>query len=119
MNLLPGRDVPMMSGGLLGISRQWWWETGGLDDQMVAWGGHALLKTWGSNGVQKTAKTAEKRENRLFHKNRFFDNFKLYLGGLGVSGGMAWTMRTDSLEVWRDLVLHVHMGIVTPKSWGF
>ena len=28
------------------------------------------------------------------------------MGGLGVSGGMAWTMRTDSLELWRDLVLH-------------
>ena len=27
-------------------------------------------------------------------------------GGLGVSRGMAWTVRTDSLEVWRDLVLH-------------
>ena len=23
-----------------------------------------------------------------------------------MSGGMAWTMRTDSLELWRDLVLH-------------
>ena len=28
------------------------------------------------------------------------------MGGLGVSGGMAWTVRTDSLEVWQDLVLH-------------
>ena len=60
----------------------------------------------GSNGVQKTSKTAEKLKNRLFHKNRFFDNFKLNMGGLGVSGGMAWTVRTDSLELWRDLVLH-------------
>ena len=60
----------------------------------------------GSNGVQKTAKTVEKLKNRLFHKNRFFDNFKLNMGGLGVSGGMAWTVRIDSLELWRDLVLH-------------
>ena len=60
----------------------------------------------GSNGDQKTRKTAEKLENRLFHKNLFFDNFKLNMGGLGVSGGMAWTMRTDSLELWWDLVLH-------------
>ena len=36
----------------------------------------------------------------------FFDNFKLYLGGLGVSGGMAWTIRGDSLELWPGLVLH-------------
>ena len=28
------------------------------------------------------------------------------MGGLGGSGGMAWTVRTDSLELWRDLVLH-------------
>ena len=60
----------------------------------------------GSNGVQKASKTAEKLKNILFHKNMFFDNFKLNMGGLGVSGGMAWTIRTDSLEVWRDLVLH-------------
>ena len=60
----------------------------------------------GSNGVQKTGKTAEKLKIRLFHKKRFFDNFKLNMGGLGVSGGMAWTVRTDSLELWQDLVLH-------------
>ena len=35
-----------------------------------------------------------------------FSQFKLYLRGLGVSGGMAWTVRGDSLELWRDLVLH-------------
>jgi len=36
----------------------------------------------------------------------FLHNFKLYLGGLGVSRGMAWTIRSHSLELWRDLVLH-------------
>ena len=62
---------------------------------------------WGdTNGVQKIRKTTEKLKNRLFHKNRVFDNFKLKVGGLGVSGGMAWTVRTDSLEVWQNLVLH-------------
>ena len=60
----------------------------------------------GTNGVQKTAKTVEKLKIYLFTKKRFFANFKLYLGGLGVSRGMAWTVRTDFLEVWRDLVLH-------------
>ena len=54
----------------------------------------------------KNSKNCRKTENRLFHKNLFFDNFKLNMGGLGVSGGMAWTMRADFLEVWRDLVLH-------------
>ena len=57
-------------------------------------------------GLRKPEKTAEKLKNRLFHKNRFFDNFKLNMGGLRVSRGMAWTVRTDFLELWRDLVLH-------------
>ena len=55
---------------------------------------------------KQNTKNAGKLQNHVFHKNLFFYNFKWYLGGLGVSGGMAWTMRTDSLEVWRDLVLH-------------
>mgnify|MGYP002805706534 CR=1 FL=1 len=58
-------------------------------------------------GLEKTAK---KLKNRLFHKNRFFDNFKLNMGGLGVSGGMAWTVRTDSSDLWQDLVL-LGMGV--------
>ena len=61
-------------------------------------------------------------ENRVFHKNMFFYNFKWYLGGLGVSRGCAWTIRTDSLELWRDLVLH-GMGEVDfhvfGKYWKF
>ena len=56
--------------------------------------------------AQKNAKTTEKLTNLLFHKNHFFGNFKWYLGGLGVSGGMAWTVRCDSLELWQGLVLH-------------
>ena len=39
------------------------------------------------------------------HRHVFY-NFKWYLGGLGVSGGMARTIRTDFLELWWDLVLH-------------
>ena len=54
----------------------------------------------------KNNKNYRKTEKSFFHKNCFFDNFKLYLGGLGVSGGMAWTIRCDSLELWQDLVLH-------------
>jgi len=59
-----------------------------------------------SDAARKSSKTADKLKNARFHKNLFFDNFKLNMGGLGVSGGMAWTMRPDFLEVWRDLVLH-------------
>ena len=36
------RYVPIMSGGLLAISRRWWRETGGYDGRMVAWGGENM-----------------------------------------------------------------------------
>ena len=38
----PGRDAPLMSGGLLALSRRWWEETEGYDTKMVAWGGERL-----------------------------------------------------------------------------
>jgi len=44
-----GRDVPIMSGGLLAMTRQWWHETGGYDHYMKAWGGENIdqsLRTW-------------------------------------------------------------------------
>ena len=42
----------------------------------------------------------------VFSQKLFFSQFKLYFLGLGVSGGMAWTVRCDSLELWRGLVFH-------------
>lgn len=45
----PGRDVPLMSGGLLALSRRWWEETGGYDNRMVAWGGENIdqsIRVW-------------------------------------------------------------------------
>ena len=41
--------VPIMSGGLLAMSRKWWLETGGYDRQMRGWGGENLdqsLRIW-------------------------------------------------------------------------
>lgn len=55
------RDVPLMSGGLLGISRQWWEETGGYDEHMVAWGGENIdqsLRTWLCGGRIEAAQGA-------------------------------------------------------------
>mmetsp|Transcript_10357 Transcript_10357/g.36405 ORF Transcript_10357/g.36405 Transcript_10357/m.36405 type:complete len:717 (+) Transcript_10357:844-2994(+) len=48
-NSYPGPYVPIMSGGLLAITRFWWEETGGYDEHMLSWGGENLdqsLRTW-------------------------------------------------------------------------
>ncbi|EZG51527.1 glycosyltransferase-like family 2 protein [Gregarina niphandrodes] len=46
-------EVPIMSGGLLALSRQWWEYTGGFDSRMEIWGGENIeqsVKTWMSGG---------------------------------------------------------------------
>merc|ERR1740121_2949136 len=48
-NSYPGPYVPIMSGGLLALTRYWWQETGGYDSEMLSWGGENLdqsLRTW-------------------------------------------------------------------------
>jgi len=43
----------MLSGGLLGMSRRWWIETGGYDDQMLGWGGENIdqgVRMWVCGG---------------------------------------------------------------------
>ena len=51
--------VPIMSGGLLAMSRRWWQETGGYDTGMIGWGGENIdqsLRAWlcGGEIVQAT-----------------------------------------------------------------
>ena len=51
--------VPIMSGGLLAMSRRWWVETGGYDSTMIGWGGENIdqsLRIWlcGGEIVQAT-----------------------------------------------------------------
>jgi hypothetical protein len=51
--------VPIMSGGLLAMSRRWWTETGGYDASMIGWGGENIdqsLRAWlcGGEIVQAT-----------------------------------------------------------------
>lgn len=53
--------VPILSGGLLGMSRRWWNETGGYDEQMVGWGGENLdqsLRSWLCGGEIVSAQDA-------------------------------------------------------------
>lgn len=57
----PGRDVPLMSGGLLALTRRWWYETGGYDEHMVAWGGENIdqsLRIWLCGGRIEVAEGA-------------------------------------------------------------
>ena len=57
----PGRDAPLMSGGLLALSRRWWEETGGYDTKMVAWGGENIdqsLRSWLCGGRIEVAEGA-------------------------------------------------------------
>jgi len=45
----PSPYVPVMSGGLLALSAEWWKLTGGYDDSMHGWGGENLdqsLRSW-------------------------------------------------------------------------
>uniref|UniRef100_A0A7S4S9Y2 Polypeptide N-acetylgalactosaminyltransferase n=1 Tax=Alexandrium monilatum TaxID=311494 RepID=A0A7S4S9Y2_9DINO len=51
--------VPVLSGGLLGISKRWWNETGGYDEKMIGWGGENLdqsLRSWLCGGEIVMAK---------------------------------------------------------------
>jgi len=51
--------VPILSGGLLGMSKRWWNETGGYDQQMIGWGGENLdqsLRSWLCGGEIMMAK---------------------------------------------------------------
>ena len=64
---------------------------------------HLVQQAREPKNMQKLTKHGKKR---FLQNNCFFPNFKWYFGGLGVSGGMAWTIRGDSLELWQGLVLH-------------
>eukprot|EP00397_Hematodinium_sp_SG-2012_P034157 GEMP01036591.1.p1 GENE.GEMP01036591.1~~GEMP01036591.1.p1 ORF type:complete len:544 (+),score=104.16 GEMP01036591.1:318-1949(+) len=55
-------DVPALSGGLLALSKRWWTETGGYDDQMIGWGGENIdqsFRTWLCGGEMKSARSSQ------------------------------------------------------------
>lgn len=57
--------VPCMSGGLLGLTREWWEHTGGLDDGMQVWGAENIeqsVRTWLSGG-----EIVVSRQSRVLH----------------------------------------------------
>jgi len=54
-------SVPVLSGGLLGISRRWWNDTAGYDPGMAGWGGENIdqsLRCWLCGGEIVRAKDA-------------------------------------------------------------
>ncbi|CAD7957973.1 unnamed protein product [Amoebophrya sp. A120] len=49
----PGDEVPILSGGLLLMTKKWWNEMGGYDDGMLEWGGENIeqsLRCWMCGG---------------------------------------------------------------------
>ena len=56
--------------------------------------------------LRKKRKNCRKKGKQVFSQKHVFRNLEWYLGSLGVSGGMACTIRCDSLELWPGLVLH-------------
>lgn len=55
-------SVPVLSGGLLGISQRWWNETGGYDTEMKGWGGENLdqsLRSWLCGGEIMALRSAQ------------------------------------------------------------
>eukprot|EP00928_Gymnodinium_smaydae_P019820 TRINITY_DN17631_c0_g1_i1.p1 TRINITY_DN17631_c0_g1~~TRINITY_DN17631_c0_g1_i1.p1 ORF type:complete len:736 (-),score=41.86 TRINITY_DN17631_c0_g1_i1:250-2457(-) len=52
----------MLSGGLAGLSRRWWWESGGFDDKMLGWGGENIdqgIRMWVCGGEIVAAPNAQ------------------------------------------------------------
>lgn len=53
--------IPVISGGLVALSREWWRESGGFDKQMRGWGGENVdqsLRTWLCGGDVVRARTS-------------------------------------------------------------
>lgn len=53
--------IPIISGGLVALTRSWWIESGGFDDKMRGWGGENLdqsLRTWLCGGEILRAKSS-------------------------------------------------------------
>jgi len=54
--------IAVISGGLLGMSRRWWLETGGYDREMMGWGGENLdqsLRVWLCGGEIVNARDSQ------------------------------------------------------------
>ncbi|CAD7966872.1 unnamed protein product [Amoebophrya sp. A25] len=58
----PGDEVPILSGGLLLMTKKWWNEMGGYDDGMLEWGGENIeqsLRCWMCGGEIVVERTSQ------------------------------------------------------------
>ena len=117
--LSPAGVLALRTFGLLGPCHQRAW-TKNENGCLLYWNGPQdwqkilrILEMWPTK-ITKNAKTKtqtcreiqKELENLVFHKNLWFHNSGWNCGGLGVSGGRAWTIRRHCLELWPGLVLH-------------
>eukprot|EP01053_Blabericola_migrator_P000046 Blabericola_migrator_1__45@NODE_1010_length_5714_cov_79_058438_g693_i0_p2_GENE_NODE_1010_length_5714_cov_79_058438_g693_i0NODE_1010_length_5714_cov_79_058438_g693_i0_p2_ORF_typecomplete_len399_score55_42Glyco_transf_7C/PF02709_14/5e07Glyco_tranf_2_3/PF13641_6/0_0001_NODE_1010_length_5714_cov_79_058438_g693_i035964792 len=86
-------EVPCMSGGLLGISKEWWNHTQGYDAGMKLWGSENIeqsVKTWMAGGEIVVA-----RQSRVAHVFRSTFPYK-------VDGSAFAINKIRLVEVWFD-----------------
>eukprot|EP00961_Rhodomonas_salina_P245164 3312853-Rhodomonas_salina.1 len=85
--------VPCMSGGLLAMSREWWVESGRLDEGMLQWGGENIeqsVRVWCCGGEIVVA-----RDSEVAHVFRNHSPYK-------VSSELFLMNRVRAAELWFD-----------------
>ena len=85
--------VPMMSGGLLAITRQWFFETGAYDEGMLQWGGENVeqsIKIWLCGGEIVVA-----RNSRVGHVFRDVSPYVINTTQIHVN-------KARAIDVWFD-----------------
>jgi len=89
--------VPIMSGGLLIMSRQWFFEVGGYDTAMMGWGGENLdqsLRIWRCGGEIVSA--SESYVAHMWRDNKHPAKYKLAAGSSQRNRARAMKIHTGS-----------------------
>ncbi|KAF4696975.1 hypothetical protein FOZ60_013326 [Perkinsus olseni] len=89
-----GNDlVPIMSGGLLGVTKRWWYESGEYDNGMLMWGGENIeqsIRVWLCGGEIYVA-----RDSRVAHVFRPSFPYK-------IDNTQVYYNKIRTVEVWFD-----------------
>ena len=92
-------DVPVMSGGLLVMTRRWWQETGGYDSTMKGWGGENIdqsLRSWLCGG-----EIVQARHSFVAHMWRVNEKPETKAKYI-VPGGAVVVNRFKAISAWAD-----------------